>query len=171
MEQSADVFQQFPGDLGVALHERPEIPERHDQRAQVGRRGDGRCPDSVADQRDLTEVAPGPDLRDLLPTGGDHALALGDDEEAHPVRVAFLHDHAPGGERPLAEVARQALEVFLVEPREERDLGQQVGRLGHVTGLHYDIVDVRAVSARTITRSGSARRVGPADGTTRPRTA
>ena len=51
------MFEQLPGDLGVTLHERPEVPERHDQRPQVGRGGDGGGADAVTDEGDLAEIA------------------------------------------------------------------------------------------------------------------
>jgi len=56
-EQQIDVLQQLPGDVAVAPHEGPEVGQRHDEAADLGCRGHGRGTRTVADERDVPEIA------------------------------------------------------------------------------------------------------------------
>ena len=73
-----------------------------------------------------------PEGRTLLAVDGHGRLALDDHEEADP-RLALHRDRRPGLERTLLEGLRQHLQVALLEPREERNLGELLGRelVGH----------------------------------------
>src|SRR6266849_10830199 len=74
--------QELPGDLGVALDERPEVPRRHAVADHVRLGGDRRRPVGAGEERDLAEVVAGADRAAGCALDGHLGLAGLDDEEA-----------------------------------------------------------------------------------------
>ena len=97
VEHLRELLEQLPGDVGVALHERPEVPERHHVGVEVRDGGDRRGPDAVADQRDLAEMAARARAGDLGAADRRDGLAVGDDEEPDAVFAPSATTTAPAG--------------------------------------------------------------------------
>src|SRR5205814_9930177 len=87
-------------------------------------------------ERDLPEVVAGTDRADGLAVHGHFRLALFDDEESCAA-CSLLEEDVARGHAPLTHRGRDLLDLAVVEPREERNLLQHVGRgAGHAGVIH-----------------------------------
>ena len=93
LDHAGELLEELPGHLGVALDERPEVPQRHHVAVEVRPGGDGRRPDAVGDQRDRPEMVPGPSRATSLPSTDTAASPSAMTKNPIPAR-------RPGGRRP-----------------------------------------------------------------------
>ncbi len=124
-------LEQCPGDLGPGLDEGPEDEDREAVAGQVRRRGDRRGSRSAVDEGDLAERVAGAELADLFTVDFDGSLTALDDEE-HEAAFALERHGVSRREPSLVELLGQALEILVLEAREQADLAQEVrARLRH----------------------------------------
>ena len=124
-------LEQLPRDLRAGLDVGPEDEDREAERPQLGFRRHRRGARAPVDQRDLAERVPGPEPADLVAVDLHGRLSALHHEEHEPA-LALEGDRVALREAPLVELLGQALELALVERREELDVPEELGgRLGH----------------------------------------
>src|SRR5437868_1721196 len=125
-------LKELPGDLGVRLDERPELPGGEPVAGEVGIGGNSRgAARLVVDQRDLAEVVAGAELASLLAVDVHARASVADDEEADAA-CAIRRNDVTGAETALLERAGDSLQLAVREALKERDLLEQLGRrVGH----------------------------------------
>jgi hypothetical protein len=124
LEEADDVLEELPGRVGVVLDEASKLPHGRDQGLEIGLRRDRGRANAVADERDLAEMVSGAEDVQVASVGGDAGRALRDDEEPDASLGALLDDNGACREGTLRERARELLELFPIEAREQRDTAQ-----------------------------------------------
>src|SRR5215211_5793387 len=116
-------LEQLPGDLGMPLDEAPEVPGAEGEAAQIGLRPDGRGAGNVAEETDLAEEVPRPELRHDVAVAYNRGLTVDQDEEGEDARAALplSHDRRAALEPELVHLVGEPCPLGLLERREERD--------------------------------------------------
>src|SRR6266516_3811330 len=96
-------LEQRPGDRGVLLDQRAELPRRQAVAPAVGGRGDRRRAGAAVDEGNLAEVVAGAERAALLPVDGDASLTGLEHEEADTART-LVGQLLPLAEGALGEV-------------------------------------------------------------------
>src|SRR5919106_5715269 len=122
-------LEDLPSDVRVRLHERTELPGREAVALELAVGLDRRGARPLGDQRDLAEMVAGAERADLLSADLDLGVALANDEEADAA-LALLRHGLARPERTLVHSARDRLQLARIEPREDRDVLEELGRLG-----------------------------------------
>src|SRR6476646_3685618 len=122
--------EQRPGDRGVLLDERTELPRRQAVAPDVRLRGDRGRSGALVDQRDLAEEVARAERPPLLAADGHDGFAVLDDEEPDAA-AALVRDGLARAERAVGERARQRVDVLVVQALEERDALEEFLGSGH----------------------------------------
>src|SRR3982751_89141 len=97
----------------MALHERPETPDRQLVAVHLALGPDRRAAGRLVDQRHLAERLAGPEPADLLAVDGHGRLAT-IDHDAGPAGFALLGDCLSGWIRALDELGGEPVQELLV---------------------------------------------------------
>src|SRR5439155_16919007 len=119
-------LQEGPGDAGVGLDERAEVPERQPVAVEVALGAHRRRAGAHVDQRDVAEVVARAEAPALVAADRHDGFAALDHEEPRAA-LALAGDGLARVERPLLEGAAEAFELARLELREEREPLQQLG--------------------------------------------
>src|SRR4029453_11903430 len=111
--------EQRPRGGGVALDERPEVPEREAVALEVGRGLDRGAALAAVDDGDVAEVVAWPEAGDLVAVDDHEGLTALHHVEPGAA-LALADDRFAFGEGVLLERAGQPLELARLQPRKER---------------------------------------------------